>query len=110
MIGNATVTRVRQTPGGTDADGDPIEGTETRSTIEGCAVAPRSTADITDRGRQGVLVGLTLYLPFGTDVDHRDRFEVDGSLFDVDGIGGSWSSPFSGWQAGVEVALKRASG
>lgn len=110
MIGNATVVRVRRVESGADALGDPTDVTETRTTISGCAVAPRSTSDIVDRGRQGVIVGLSLYAPAGTTVDHTDLFEVDGTLFEVDGEGGNWESPFSGWRAGVEIALKRAAG
>lgn len=110
MIGNAIVLRVRETPGGTDNYGDPIEGTTETVTLTGCGVAPRSSDDITDRGRQGVIVGLTLYAPHGTDLRYSDRIEVDGVLYEVDGEAGSWKSPLSSWEAGIEVALRRAQG
>ena len=104
---NASVIRVR--PGGLDRYGDPV-GSPSRTTLPGCAVAPRTSSDVTDRGRQGVIVGMTLYAPHGTDLLHTDQVEVDGVLHDIDGEPGSWVNPFSGWRAGVEVALKRAAG
>jgi hypothetical protein len=112
-MNNATVVRVRGA--GYDDNGDPIAGTPTRTTIAGCTIAPRSqfggaSSDISGRGRQGVLVGLTLYAPYGTDIVHTDQLEVDGDLFEVDGEVGPWKNPFTGWEAGIEVALNRAAG
>lgn len=107
-----TVVRVRRTPGGWDEYGDPIPGTESRDDIDGVAVTFRRavTGDVNDRGREGVIVGLTLYLPAGVDVLHTDQFEVRGALYDVDGEPAVWRSPFTGWRPGVEVALRRAEG
>lgn len=108
MIGsNATVVRVRGLS--TDEYGDPT-GTETRTTIEGCAFAPRTSGDVADRGRDGVIVGLTLYAPFGTDLLHTDKVEIDGVLYEADGEAGSWKHPITRWEAGIELALKRAAG
>jgi hypothetical protein len=104
------VTVVRVRPLGYDDNGDPIEGEASRLTIDGCAVAPRSSSDITDRGRQGVIVGLSLFAPYGADITHGDRVEVDGVPYEVDGEAGSWKNPFTEWEAGVEVALRRAAG
>ena len=110
MLGNAVVIRVRLTPGGVDEYGDPVTSTETLATIAGCAVAPRSSSDITERGRAGVIVGLSLYAPHGTDIRHDDLFDIDGTRYESDGEEGTWESPFSGWAAGVELALRRAVG
>lgn len=106
-MSNAVVVRVRGV--GKDEYGDP-EGTGSDTTLDGCIVAPRTSVDVVERGRQGVVVGLTLYAPFGTDLVHTDRVKVDGVLYDLDGEPGPWKSPFNGWEAGVEVALKRAAG
>lgn len=103
-----TIVRVR--PPGFDQYGDPIAGTPNRLTLEGAFVAPRSTSDIDARGRQGVINGLTLFGEFGTDLVHTDQVEVDGVLYDIDGDAGQWKSPFTGWEAGCEVALVRAVG
>lgn len=118
MIANATVVRVRRAPGGFDDYGDPVSSSETRVTMEGCIVAPRSSVAVgtsasteaSSRGRQGVIVGLTMFAPYGTDIVHTDQIEVDGELFEVEGEVGAWKSPFSEWEAGLEVALRRAAG
>jgi len=111
-----TATIVRQVPGGTDEYGDPIPGTTIRVDVPGCGWAPRSAGagpsseDIHDRGRQGVIVGLTLYMPAGTDLRHTDQVELEGLLYDVEGDPGEWRNPLSGREAGLEVALRRAEG
>lgn len=107
-----TITRVRTTPGGKDADGDPIASTETSTPIEGVLLAPRtdltSLGEGTKRGRSGVVVGFTAYMPPGTDVTRHDQFRIDGpDLWDVDGEPGPWVGHRVG---GLEVALKRAEG
>lgn len=107
MIGNATVVRIRGA--GVDDYGDPT-GADVRVTLTGCGVAPRTSEDIDDRGRQGVIVGLTLYAPYGTDLLHTDRVEVDGVVYEADGDLGSWKSPLTSWEAGIEIALRRAAG
>ncbi len=115
MIGNATVTRIRMDPGGIDVYGDPVDSDADEEALAGCGVAPRSTSDIDDRGRQGVIVGLSLYTPYGADVLYTDQFRVEGlgsldGTYEVDGEAGQWKSPLSSWEAGTEIALKRAQG
>lgn len=97
-----------QHAGGTDQYGDPIAGTS--ATVTGCAVAPRSSSDIADRARTGVIVGLSVYFPAGTVIVASDAFIIDGVTWQLDGEAGRWVSPFTGWQPGIEAALKRGSG
>lgn len=108
MTSNCTAVRIR--PPAIDEYGDPVTGDPGRLTIDGATVAPRSSTDITDRGRYGVIVGLSLFAPYDTDIGHGDQVEVDGVLYDVDGEAGPWKSPFTEWEAGIEVALRRAAG
>ena len=105
-----TVTIVRQSPGGTDSYGDPIDSTESRIDIEGVAVAPRYSSEPTERGRQGVVVGLTIYPPANSGFLFSDQVEVRGELFDMEGDPGEWENPFTGDTPGAEIALKRAAG
>ena len=105
-----TVTIVRATPGGTDAYGDPIPGTVTRIDVPGCAVAPRLSTEPTERGRQGVIVGLTIYPPADSGFRFTDQVEVRGVLFDIEGEVAEWVNPFTGWTPGAEVALRKAVG
>lgn len=106
-ISNATVVRIRGES--FDQYGDPT-GTPDDETLDGCMVAPRTSTDVDGRGRQGVVVGLTLYAPYGTDIVATDQLTVDGEPYEIDGEPGPWKSPFSGWEAGIEVALTRAEG
>lgn len=105
-----TIVRVRETPGGFDEYGDPVEGTTSRLTLTDAFTAPRSSEDNNDRGRQGVIVGLSLYAPYGTDLVFTDKIEVDGVSYDIEGDPGYWRNPLTTWEAGVEVALKRSAG
>ena len=105
-----TIVRVRQTPGGVDEFGDPIPSSETRTTLAEAFVAPRTTDELTNLGRTGVVIGLTLFTPFGTDIEPDDQVEVDGVLYEVDGQPGDWANPLTGWEAGTTVALTRVEG
>lgn len=105
-----TIMRIRSTPGGHDEYGDPVTSTEATCELHGCAVAPRTTADTKGRARGGVVEGLTLYCPPGTDLVATDAVEVSGVRYRIDGEVGVWSSPFGGDVGGLEVALTRAAG
>lgn len=104
------IVRVRGNPGGVDKYGDPVAGTEDRTTLTGAFTAPRESSEITNRGRAGVIVGLTLFAPYDTDLAFTDQIEVDGTLYDIEGEPGRWRNPFSGREAGLQVALVRSSG
>ena len=104
-----TVTIVPGSPG-TDSYGDPLPITRTGGDITGCGVAPRYSTEPTERGRQGVIVGLTVYAPTGSDILSTDSLIVRGAEYVVDGEPAAWRSPFSGWAPGIEVAIRRAVG
>lgn len=104
------IQRVRVTPGGFDADGDPISGTTTATELPGAFIAPRDASEILDRARQGVIVGLTLYAPADTDLLYTDQVTVDGSLYNIDGDVAPWVHPMTGWAPGLVAALTRANG
>lgn len=105
-----TVTILRDSPGGFDQYGDPVASTTARIDVPGSAVAPRYSTEPSERGRQGVIVGLSWYIPVGADVRSTDRAEVKGVVYLVEGIPGPWVNPFTGHDFGSEVALKRAVG
>lgn len=110
-----TISRVRTSPGGWDANGDPIAGTTTTTAIAGAFVAPRSSSDNDDVGRVGVIVGLTLFVPYGTSLTTADKVLVaegntnDGT-YEIEGQPADWLHPWTGWTPGQSVALKRAAG
>jgi hypothetical protein len=97
-------------PGTVDAYGDQVAGHEALLELEGAFVAPRESSDLTDRGRVGVVVGLTLFAPRCTDLRASDQVDVDGVTYDIDGDPGRWRHPMTGWSAGMTAALTRAQG
>lgn len=110
-----TVTIIR--PPGLDDYGKTLPGEPDRTDVEGCAWAPRvggpgtSSTEIVGRGRQGVVEGLTLYAPVGTDILHTDQVELPGEgVFAVEGEVGTWWNPHTGTEDGIEVALRRTAG
>jgi hypothetical protein len=104
------VTVLRDTPGGFDPYGDPVTSTTIRTLIEACAIAPRYSTEPTERGRQGVIVGLSVYAPAGSDITSTDRLEIDGITYVIDGEPAEWVNPFTGSWPGLEVAVRRATG
>lgn len=117
FVMGVTVTVVRPTD--LDDYGDPI-GEPTETTLTGVALAPRiggpgtASADLENRGREGVRAGLTLYAPVGADIVRTDLVRIDLAGFDglyrVDGDPAPWISPYDGWDPGMEVALSRGEG
>jgi hypothetical protein len=105
-----TVTILRAGAPSSDRYGNVVPGGDVRLEIAGCAVAPRLQGDATEGGRQGVIVGTTVYFPAGTDVLATDRLEVRGEEHVIEGDPGRWSSPYSGAERGVEVATRRVEG
>jgi hypothetical protein len=81
----------------------------TDTAVAGVAVAPRLEGEDRTLGRQGVVVGLTLYLPPGSDIAATDRVVVRGDVYEVDGEPGDWRSPHS-TAKGIEVAVRRVAG
>lgn len=114
------VSRIRTTPAGRDPYGDPIPGTETTTEIPGplgferAWTAPRTSADVNDVGRAGVIVGLTLFFRSGWDLIHTDLVQLGDDTdnrWRVDGEPGDWGPhPMTGWEPGATVALVRAEG
>lgn len=81
------------------------------ATIPGVALAPRVGDELHAPGRDGVVVGLTLYsLDANADITYRDRIQYGGTLYEVEGEPGRWSSPYSGFPHGLTVALRRVEG
>lgn len=108
-----TVTVLR--PTAKDQHGDVVSTTP--HDVEDVIVAPRvgrsdySTED--DARGETIIVGLTIYAPFDADIKATDQVRIDepawAGTYDVVGEPGRWQSPFSGWRAGMEVALTRHS-
>lgn len=109
MIGE-TVVILRAGAPTVDRYGNEIPGPDVRVEVEGCAVAPRLDGDVTAQGRQGVIIGTTVYFPAGTDVRATDRLEVRNEQHVIEGDPGRWVNPYDGNERGVEVASRRVEG
>lgn len=105
-----TITVIHDSPGGYDEFGDPVAGTTTETEIANCAVAPRYSTEPTERGRVGVIVGKTLFVPPSATIVFDDRIVIDEVTYTVEGQPGSWVQPMTGTDFGFEVALVRAVG
>ena len=102
-----TVWIIRETPGGFDKYGDPVDSSTTETAVTGVKVAPRSQGgsaggtESTERGHEGVVVGWALYAPAGTIAEYNDKVRVRGEVCEIEGEIGDWPS-------GVVINCKRA--
>lgn len=104
-----TVTVIRRTANGTDDYGN-VTYTTTSTAVAGCGVYPRNLGDITESGRDGITIGLTVHLPPGTDIRGTDSVTVGGANYRIIGDPGVWHHPMSGWRPGITVDLERVEG
>lgn len=83
---------------------DPVE-------LHGVGVAPGASTEPRDGGSYRVVSQTTIYVPPGTTVDARDQFTVRGIKYGVEGdAAGEWRNPYTGWNPGSAVTLRRISG
>lgn len=105
------ITRIRLIDGGVDEYGDPVESTEDVIELPGASAAPRTSGDVDGRGRDGVVVGLTVYVPDpSADVVRTDLIGYRGERWLIEGEVGVWESPYGPQVDGLEIALKRGEG
>jgi hypothetical protein len=78
--------------------------------LRDCVLAPRANTEDTTAGRQGVVIGWTLYAPPDADLLATDRVTVRGDDFEINGLPADWTHPRTGWRPGLEVALRAVEG
>lgn len=108
MTGETVLISAR-TQTGTDRYGKPVYGWAPSVSVNGCAVAPRGSAEGPQVGRQQVITGVSVYLPGQPQVGPYDRLTIRGVVYEVEGEPGDWRSPYSG-RRGTEVAASRVEG
>jgi hypothetical protein len=102
---------IRRVETGTDAYGQTTyDWPEPGETVQALAVAPRTSQEPAEIGRNAVITGITVYLPTGTLIGPYDRLRARSELYDVDGEVGDWRDPFSTERPGLEVAAVRHEG
>lgn len=111
---NATVVLLRRQGGGRDQYGDPIPVTWERVPLAYAVVAPRMasndvSADVDySYGRVSLVTGLILYVSSPETIRPVDRVEVNNLVYSIEGEIGTWVSPYSTWEPGRQMALRRA--
>jgi hypothetical protein len=102
------VTVIRRTAASTDDYGNDVF-TTTETVVKGCVVAPRNSSELI-QDQDIVIVGLTVYMPYGTDILSTDQVNINSVVYDVDGVPGSFRSPLTASKGPVQVALTRYTG
>ncbi len=95
-----------------DIYGDSTAATPDDTDWGPCALAPRASTERVDNRTPAVVTALTIYGPQPGPGSGALLVIPSGpyaGTWEIDGIPGVWSSPFTGWAPGVEVAVKRAS-
>lgn len=92
-----------------DQRGNDVPGLDVEIPVEGCFAWPTGS-DEKIQGQDLTSDNVTISLPHGTDIRYTDRAIVRGFVYRVTGLPNQWASPFTGYKAGVEVRLERATG
>lgn len=84
--------------------GDPVE-------VAGVAFDPGGSYESASGTDQRIVTQPTLYVAFGQPSHPLDQWRCRGALYEVDGdTAGQWRSPYTGWEAGQVIKLRRARG
>lgn len=110
-----TVTVYNRTVIGTDRGNAPIYGFDAGTAISGVAVAPimlqTVSGEANEIGRHSnVGSRWRLYFPPGVSVNAYSRVQIRGQLYDADGEPGEWISPYSQWEPGIELLVRKVDG
>jgi hypothetical protein len=105
-----TVQLVKRTVASQDEYGDDVF-TEIVTVFDSVPVFPRGTS-VENQGqtRDTVFIGLNVVFPPGTVVESTDRVIVRNVTYEVEGMPFEQTSPFTGWNPGVVVALRDVTG
>lgn len=109
-----TVTIYTRTASGTSPDGNDTFVTGSTD-YEGCPVWPSnsnaylSSSENTD-ARDLVTDGVSVLLPYDADVSAIDYAVIYGEKWELVGNPARYKNPFTGWEAGKLIGLKRWTG
>lgn len=104
-----TVGHRRYHQGGRDAHGNAVEGWDPVIPLKVFSIAPTTSGE-PEKGRDAAVTGQTLLVPPGATIDYRDRFEIDGDVWEVSGEVADYTRGPFGWASGISVQLTRARG
>lgn len=99
----------RKTESGTDEYGNPTYTVE-EILIRNALFAWGTTSEPVEVARDPVDARLTLYLPYGTDVQDGDEFEIRDTMWVKDGNPNEWQQLFPGLIPGVVLGVRKRDG
>lgn len=74
------------------------------------SIAPTSSDEPFEAGRNAVITGLSVLAPVGTVIGPKDRVVIDSVEYVVDGAIADWSKGPFAWSPGIEIKLKKVTG
>lgn len=78
--------------------------------LDGVAIAPSSSQETTTDDRTTTTTRMSLYGPPGMDVLAKDRIVARSGLWEVDGEVADYRNALTGWNPGVEFAIRKVVG
>lgn len=107
--GGETIQIKRRTITGENDFGNPTYSLTT-ITIKDALIGFGSTNEPVDAERDAVDAKITVYFPTGTVIEDGDVFVIRNLSWVKDGISQQWVSPFTSFDAGVVVQLRKRDG
>lgn len=107
--GGETITIKRRSEAGVDDFGNPTY-TTTTITVKQALIAFGGSAEPVDAEREAIDARITVYLPAGTVVEEGDVFIIRSVSWVKDGTLQSWTNPFTSFDSGVVIQLRKRNG
>lgn len=107
--GGETITIKRRSEAGVDDYGNQTY-TTTTVTVKQALIAFGGSAEPIDAEREALDAKITAYLPSGTVIEEGDVFIIRNSSWVKDGNPLSWTNPFTSFESGVVVQLRKRNG
>ncbi|QAB17130.1 hypothetical protein Leucomu_03615 [Leucobacter muris] len=104
------VDRLPYLADGTDELGDPVESWGPPESVGIYEFSPGGSIEPPTPGHDRVITTPTLYLPYGCPFKPRDRCEIDGGTYEVEGWPARWKHRRTGRTFGDTVNLKLVEG
>lgn len=100
----------RYQEGAEDAHGNSVDSWSAPIKVSVYSVAPTTSDEPFQAGRDSVITGLTVLAPTGTQIGPYDRVIWLGEEYSVKGDIGDWNHGPFGWEPGIEFHLEKVSG
>lgn len=110
MQAQHVISVMRYVSGETDAHGNEVEAWSQPISVKVYSIAPTTTAEPFQAGREAVVTGLQVLAPKGTEIGPYDRVLVNGDEYTVEGDIADWSFGPFGWEPGISIQLERVKG